>query len=106
MPDAARCYRPYGTAERRKTRIHMGQYPVTGSGPDCKSGASQLSWFDSNLTHHFSSRGGISMAENKQEEVCEEQNKCFICNKPIPPGREFCDECEFLLLQWQSMFNY
>lgn len=31
----------------------MGRYPVAGSGPDCKSGASQLGWFDSSSAHHI-----------------------------------------------------
>ena len=31
--------------------IYMGRYPVAGSGPDCKSGASQLGWFESNPAH-------------------------------------------------------
>ena len=29
----------------------MGRYPVAGSGPDCKSGALQLGWFESNPAH-------------------------------------------------------
>ena len=31
--------------------IYMGRYPVAGSGPDCKSGALQLGWFESNPAH-------------------------------------------------------
>lgn len=32
---------------------NMGWYTVAGSGPDCKSGASQLGWFDSSAAHHI-----------------------------------------------------
>lgn len=33
-------------------QVNMGRYPVAGSGPDCKSGALQLGWFESNPAHH------------------------------------------------------
>lgn len=33
--------------------VHMGRYSVTGSAPDCKSGAERLSWFKSNPAHHI-----------------------------------------------------
>ena len=33
------------------SQLNMGRYPVAGSGPDCKSGALQLGWFESNPAH-------------------------------------------------------
>lgn len=32
---------------------NMGRYSVAGSGPDCKSGASRLGWFESSTAHHL-----------------------------------------------------
>lgn len=46
----------------------MGRYPVAGSGPDCKSGAFALGWFESNPAHQSNNHsGGIEtlMREHK-----------------------------------------
>ena len=49
--------------------IYMGRYPVAGSGPDCKSGALQLGWFESNPAH----QGKFG-------------NFSFLSTKNYPPG--------------------
>lgn len=70
---------------------NMGRYPVAGSGPDCKSGAWQLGWFESSPTHQICYRGEIGR-HGRFKICCWKQRKGsspFDSTIPGFPGK--CD---------------